>query len=683
MEKEAPESLYLRKKYPALIHILNFIYSTINLILNKIFSSRLNPLSQSGGWTVFFLSAAFISGTGLIFFYKISDPYNSIVHIQQMTYLAKWLRAMHRYSADAAVITITFHILKMMIEGKTWGPRLFSWTTGVLNTGLLFISAYTGYVMLWDNHARLIALRGAQLLDYLHFSSEPMAAIFSGEKEPDSTFFFINLFAHVAVPLAMAIMLWLHTSRLTRPEFFPEKKRMIVSGTLLFVTALFISAPLLPEADLLSLGVNFPIDLFYSIWFLFPPEQTLLILSFFFIGVPAALFLLPLIWRPRPKKSKGEFVSQVNLDRCNGSAQCYEDCPYGAIEMRDRPDKNEQYAFINNDHCVGCALCSASCRVFAIGPKGKTGTDILHELKNFLLKYDETETDQKKQVIVFSCIYNEKVNSFLKNIKNPKYALYELPCTGILHSAHIHSALGHFPRAALINCAESQCVFRFGNILLKERVDGKRKPSLPEIQNEERVIYWSGAEENLSDLRSLIENNKEIDNKKASQISRWSGAWGVFFLFLFFISVAAASQSNIPSKDENGMLRLAWKLAGQREEICRNLSEKEILTRPVHMRKSQDCKEIYYAYILNYKIGDFENEQLIRPAGARKDRPLIVLKEIDLKPGNYSINITFSALEKKTRVFTFNGQVQILPGKVALITRDKNQDKLIEIKKPL
>ncbi|MDH4199088.1 MAG: 4Fe-4S dicluster domain-containing protein [Spirochaetia bacterium] len=674
MAEKISESMYSRKKYPVMIHFLNFFYSVLNSGLNRIFSSRLNPLAQTGAWTVFFLSAAFVSGGGLIFFYKISDPYQSIVNIQEMVYLARWLRAMHRYSADAALITITFHILKMMVEGKTWGPRLFSWVTGVFNTGLLFVSAYTGYVMVWDNHAKLIAVRGAQLLDYLHFSSEALASIFSGEKEPDSTFFFINLFTHVAIPLGMAIMLWLHTSRLTRPDFFPGKKRMIASGATLLIASIIISAPLIQKADLLSLGVTFPVDIFYSGWFLFSKKNALLMLSFYLFGMPILLFLLPLIWKPKPKLLKEKYISKVNLEKCNGSSQCYYDCPYGAIEMKDRPDtqnRNEQYAYIDANQCVGCGLCSASCRVFAIGPEGKVGTDILHELKIFMVENEKKQGAPKKDVLVFSCKYNENVNRYLKKSGFGNYALYELPCTGILHSAHIHSALGHFSRVALISCAESQCVFRFGNTLLEERVEGKRKPTLPEIQNEQRVSFWSGGDDKLFDLRSLIEGNSR------KKISRWNGALGVLFLFLFYISIAGASQIYIPTKENTGLLRFSWKLAGQRDEICRDLSEKEMLSKPKHMRKSRECREVYYPYILKYKIGDIHGESVIHPAGLRKDRPLIVFKEIDLKSGIYPVTVEFFSNEGNSRKFSFSGQMKIAPDEVTLITRDRNEEKLI------
>lgn len=675
--EKLPDSLYFRKKYPSLIHVVNFIYSGLNIFLNRIFTSRLNPLSQTGAWSVFFLSTTFISGAVLVLFYKISDPYSSLVNIQEMTFITKWVRAMHRYSADAALITITLHVFRSMVEGKTWGARLFSWLTGVFNTGLLFVSVYTGYVMAWDDHARAIVVRGAQLFDYLHFTPESISAMFSGEKNPDATFFFVNLFAHVAVPLAMAIMLWLHTSRLTRPDFFPAKKHMWVAGIVLFFISFFISAPMIKKADLFSIGTDFQIDFFYSSWLFFSQENFLKIMAFYLFGLPVILFLVPLVWRPRGKIKKEEFVSVVNLEKCNGSGQCSQDCPYGAIIMKNREEKGsgEQYAFVDENRCVGCGICSASCRVFAIGPKGKTGVDILHDLKSFISSCESNQGQGKdrvkKEVLVFSCAYNEKVNEYLGKSGGQNFETYETPCNGILHATHIHSALNYFSRIVMASCSESQCVFRFGSKFAGERIEGSRMPTLPDLQNRERVKIWTGSSENLSDLKNMIEN------KQPAKPARWRMALGVGFLLLFFGSVAGASQIYVPSGSDEGMLRMSWKLTGQRQEDCRDLSEKEILARPKHMRKSRECSEIYYSYMLRYKIGDVTGQESIQPAGMRKDRPLLIFKEIKLKPGTYAVDIEFSTREVSAQKFSFSGNVQINPNKVALITRNKNEQEFI------
>ena len=44
-----------------------------------------------------------------------------------------------------------------------------------------------------------------------------------GDAPVPSQFFFMNLFLHVAIPLGMVCFLWLHTARLARAAWFPER----------------------------------------------------------------------------------------------------------------------------------------------------------------------------------------------------------------------------------------------------------------------------------------------------------------------------------------------------------------------------------------------------------------------------------------------------------------------------
>jgi NAD-dependent dihydropyrimidine dehydrogenase PreA subunit len=61
--------------------------------------------------------------------------------------------------------------------------------------------------------------------------------------------------------------------------------------------------------------------------------------------------------------AKSEFVSIVNLDKCTGSGECVETCPYGAIEL-----VNEK-ASVKKDRCVGCGLCCTVCPTKALSLK--------------------------------------------------------------------------------------------------------------------------------------------------------------------------------------------------------------------------------------------------------------------------------------------------------------------------
>ena len=61
--------------------------------------------------------------------------------------------------------------------------------------------------------------------------------------------------------------------------------------------------------------------------------------------------------------ARSEFVSTVDMDKCAGSGECVETCPYGAIELVN--DK----ARVKKDRCIGCGLCYAACPTKALSLK--------------------------------------------------------------------------------------------------------------------------------------------------------------------------------------------------------------------------------------------------------------------------------------------------------------------------
>ena len=99
--------------------------------------------------------------------------------------------------------------------------RLDRATSGCLLLLLLFVCGWTGYVMVWDTFGQHLARQGARMIDSLPVLSEPTGRTFTGEQPVPTVFFFLNLFAHIGIPLAMGAAFWLHVKRLQRPLMLP------------------------------------------------------------------------------------------------------------------------------------------------------------------------------------------------------------------------------------------------------------------------------------------------------------------------------------------------------------------------------------------------------------------------------------------------------------------------------
>ncbi|HSR15650.1 MAG TPA: cytochrome b N-terminal domain-containing protein, partial [Gemmatimonadales bacterium] len=190
---------------------------------NRLYGWRGNPLYQTGTLVVLLFLVLLVTGLWLLLFYRIGAPWASVDRLTGDWLAGNWVRGVHRYASDAAVVATLLHAVRMLVQGRTWGPRTLAWVSGLVLLAFLFICGWTGFVMVWDQYGLLLADEGARLLEAVPLLSEPLRRAFTGERPVPDAFFFLNLFLHVALPLGLGLLLWLHVSRLARPVLLPPK----------------------------------------------------------------------------------------------------------------------------------------------------------------------------------------------------------------------------------------------------------------------------------------------------------------------------------------------------------------------------------------------------------------------------------------------------------------------------
>src|SRR5262245_56459945 len=114
---------------------------------NRLLGSDANPLYQSGAIIVLAFLVMLATGVYLLLFYRIGAPFESVSGIQQQPFAGRWIRALHRYAADVAIVAAALHALRMAVQHRSWGPRALAWLSGLVLLLLLFVSGWTGYVM--------------------------------------------------------------------------------------------------------------------------------------------------------------------------------------------------------------------------------------------------------------------------------------------------------------------------------------------------------------------------------------------------------------------------------------------------------------------------------------------------------------------------------------------------------
>jgi Pyruvate/2-oxoacid:ferredoxin oxidoreductase delta subunit/coenzyme F420-reducing hydrogenase delta subunit len=391
--------------------------------------------------------------------------------------------------------------VRKLVQGHTWGPRALAWLSGVFLLAITLLCGWTGLVMVWDAQGQRLAIAGAKLMDLLPFLSLPLGRAFDGSAPVPSSFFFMNLFLHVALPLGVATVVWVHLSRLSRPKLLPPRRLWVGALVLLAAVAAWAPAGIGAAADLSALPGRAPLDLFYAFWL--PAVEQLAPwagAALWLLGF-AALCSAPWVWRPR----RAIGTSSVDEGHCTGCTTCYLDCPYEAIAMVKRSDfsvqRSELVARVDPSRCVGCGICSASCAPMGVGPAGRTGRDQLAWTR------DVAAAAGRREVWVLACRTGMDPGLSLPD----GVALEGVNCGGAVHAAVIERLLRDSAAGVLlVTCPPRNCSFREGPKWAQARLfEGREADLSPRVDRRRvRLVGLAGG-----DTRGLM---REIAAFRAS-----------------------------------------------------------------------------------------------------------------------------------------------------------------------
>jgi ferredoxin/coenzyme F420-reducing hydrogenase delta subunit len=651
---------------------LGRVLAGLDRLFDRVYTSTYNPLYRTGALASLCLAVALVTGIYLLFVYEIARPWESVAAVQRDPYLGRWIRALHRYASDAAVVAVVLHVLRLVAQGKTWGPRALAWITGVLLTAMMFVSAVTGYVLVWDAFGQKLAVAGARMLRLLPLFPEPPDRAFVGDAPVPAQFFFMNLFLHVAVPLGMVFFLWLHTARLARAAWFPERRVMLAALAGFVLLSLAWPAPLPPKADLLTIPGRIATDWFYGAWL---PLASVSPAAALLGGSALIALLVAVPWLIRPARATRPGPAHVDPESCEGCEQCFQDCPFDAIQMVTglHPERHPLLAQVQPDLCVSCGLCTGSCASLAIGPPGRTARDQLATARRFVAG----SADAAGRPLLVACRHNDGLTHRLRS----RYAgdraatIFEVDCAGSLHPGTVSYLGRHFAGTLVLSCPTQNCLYREGTTLAEARIVGERRPAVPgQIERLPVRLLEAGAGEwprVVTAIDSLRGSTAPLERARGP---RWIVAAGLSVALLALLG--AGSRWPQGTDSEHALLRLGWRLAGQGRERCRDLTAEEQAARPVHMRRARECVNEVLAYDLTATVdGRVVVQQRLRASGLRGDRPLIVEEDLKITPGEHTVGISFAPeeLTDGSKPLTFEGRVRFAPGRVVLITYESGR----------
>jgi len=446
------------------------------------FGARWNPMYYLGGLGFFYFWVVAVSGFYVYAFFDtgLTEAYDSVDQLTNgQWYLGGVMRSLHRYASDALVVMMVLHMIREFAFDHYRGPRYFSWITGVPMTWLIIAAGITGYWLVWDQLAQYVAIVSAEWLDWLPIFGEPIARNFMQHESLDDRFFTLLIFLHIALPLILLLVMWIHLQRVAYARWKPARGLSVGTFAMLvvlsFVTPAISHAP--ADLDRVPQVLNF--DWYYL--FAYPLIENWGAGTMWTVAFAATFALMALPWLPPRRKLA---AATVDLDNCNGCTRCASDCPFSAIMMMPRTDglPFDKQAVVDADVCVSCGICVGACPtampfrrrselVPGIDLPGLTAATLRDKIHAASAKMSGSD-----RVLLIGCDHGIKS----KKLAAANRAAVDLPCAAMLPPSYIDYILSKdlADGVAIVGCRSGECQYRLGPEWSEDRFEGRRDPHL-------------------------------------------------------------------------------------------------------------------------------------------------------------------------------------------------------------
>jgi coenzyme F420-reducing hydrogenase delta subunit/Pyruvate/2-oxoacid:ferredoxin oxidoreductase delta subunit len=622
-----------------------FVY--LDRLLARWVSDPLNPLLHTGAIAVTMLFIATATGILLLIWYKPSVhlAYDSLEAIAQAPFGSGLVRSLHRYSSDAAVFFAAIHALRFFLERRFEGARWLAWVTGALMMGLLWFIGWTGYWLVWDLRAQFIALGSAKMIDILPLFDEPLSRSFVTDDSVNSLLFFVVFFIHMIVPLAMAVAMWLHITRLARARYLTSKAMTFwVTALLLFIC---IAYPATNEARAQMTAIASSVTMDW--WFLFPMPLIDRLgagaLWSLLIAGSAATFTIPWWLKGRRKPP-----ASVIASRCNDCRKCYADCPYEAIAMIPRTDGSDRHlaqASVIDSKCVACGICAGSCDTMGIGLDWFSSIEQRRLIGSWL-----KHAEDAGEAIYVAFVCAESAGAKLEIDRQtglcaelPGYRVLRVPCVGWVQPLMIERAIRHGAGGVLVvSCPPEACAYREGAEWERLRIEGARLPALrsDRIDTDQVRLVALDRTRKAELIRAAAHFRAGEAPVRAPRRPRALQAAIAALLLIASAGLLGlvSDFTYVAPRIDGSQFVVSLRHPGVATEHCRDLTPEEIASTPVHMRTKQVCERTRPPVRLRVSIdGKLELATSVEAAGIWKDGNSVSVERIPVAAGTHRVSV--------------------------------------------
>lgn len=662
-------------------------FRRLDRLVERSLPPQLNPLALTGAIANTFFLIACVTGVLLLIWYRptVDAAYDSL---EEACFLGTLMRSAHRYSSDACVLFMLIHVVRVFVARKYSGARSLAWVTGIGLAVLVWVLGWTGYWLVWDERAAQVAWMTARVADVLPIFAEPLSRAFLVYENLSSTFFFLVLFAHMLIPLAVATLIWLHLARLSRPKLLTNKVMTLwLTGATLLLSLLY-PATSAPKADMAVLPGESTMD----VWYLFPlliGERVgggILLLLFF--GVTLVACSVPWTLRPRRRQHAGPGYrladkALVDSTACEACTLCSRDCPFDAISMVPRPGVSpdlprikREMALVDAARCVGCGVCIGACDSDAINMGEINAQEVRRQLEDWVR---EDQAVDHAAWIAFVCgrtfRFIQPDPATGRTSELPGFRVVPVPCVGWVSAPLLEKTLQAGANGILLaGCGGGETFAREGVDWLEQRIRGKRPPVLSQRQKyPDRVRLETFATPAPAKLAMAAEKFQR-ENRPVSPRNRFK-AWMTGILLTLILGGVVWRGSDMPYTppyaQPQWIVSLRHQGAPLQEQVERTQEELERL--PVHMRGQPSLRGGRAPVRLRIHLdGELWHEAAYPAGGLRGTGPSVALERFELPPGRYQARVeigdtadseewphvweqTFELDERTRRVLLFDG----------------------------
>lgn len=635
-----------------------------------------NPLAQAGAAANFALTVAIVSGVALLVWYSpsLQFAYSSVAAMGGHT-LGGWVRAVHRYSSDLAMLFILVHATRIFFARKFSGTRWLPWVSGVGLIALVWFIGWTGYWLVWDQPAQQVAVTSMRLLDALPIFGEPLGRLYVADRMVPSLLFFVVFFLHMLLPLAIAIGLAVHLVRVSRAKLFPNWKLGAALFAGMALAAVLVPAPLDAPAEMAVKPATLTVDA----WYLTPLA---LALRFQSAGLWVALFgttalAAAMPWLLGRRRTPLSYQAVVEESRCHACTQCVQDCPFDAITMVPRTDGKRfpSMALVDAAKCVGCGVCAGSCDSEGIS---LPWFDTRREESRIETEIVAARATGGSPWIAFVAGDIDSALALFAATKwrerLPHYQVHFVPTASWVRPKFVEQLLRNGAAGVLIvRDARAEAAARDGNRWVSARLTGERKPVYrPDRAGGSsawRVVDYDPARPAvLQRAAEIFRTGTDVPVSTSSPRRPLTVAVaGSLLALVIGIATIAPSRLRVNNPAPAGPeFVFSFKALGERAAVDA-LDAAADASKPIHMRGRSTEKPDRAPVLVRLTIDGVTQERTYRAKGISRDGPALDEWRQPLAPGAHEIVIELLT-GSGTAPLRWSGILQAEPRRLHVVT---------------